>query len=143
MMMTHMLTCILLVLMYRTSNAGFSVTLPGGANSYALNAMIKYNQMLYTDGVYNKDTGIFIVGAGMAGNYLVSVSMMSGTVTGFTTLKKNNIPYVYLYTRPPYEMATQTVYIQLAVGDTIWVEMTITASSLFDVYNTFTAVRIS
>ncbi|VDI58801.1 Hypothetical predicted protein [Mytilus galloprovincialis] len=129
--------------MYRTSNAGFTATLPGGVNPYALNAMIKYNRMLCPDADYNKDTGIFIVGAGMAGNYLVSVTMMSGLVTGYTTIRKNNAIYVYLYTGRPYEMATQTVYMQLAVGDTIWVQMTIKASSLFDVYNTFTAVRIS
>ncbi|VDI58799.1 Hypothetical predicted protein [Mytilus galloprovincialis] len=124
-------------------SAAFTATLPGGVNPYALNAMIKYNKILCTDAGYNKDTGIFMVSAGMAGNYLVSVTMMSGLVTGYTTLKKNGTPNVYLYTGTPYEMATQTVYMQLAVGDTIWVEMSFKASSLFDVYNTFTAVRIS
>ena len=99
--------------------------------------------MLCTDAGYNHYTGIFTVGAGKAGNYLVSVTMMSGLVTAHTTLRKNGAIYVWLYTGNQYDMATQTVCMELAEGDTIWVQMNNKASSLFDVYNTFTAVRIN
>ncbi|VDI60719.1 Hypothetical predicted protein, partial [Mytilus galloprovincialis] len=120
----------------------FTATLPGGNNPYPKDGDIIYNKMLCKDPGYKSITGIFTVGTGMAGSYLVSVTMMSGTVTAHTTLRKNGDIYVWLYTSNQYDMATQTVCMQLEVGDKIWVQMTNQASSLFDVYNTFSAVRI-
>ena len=78
----------------------------------------------------------------MGGVYSVSVSMMSGTVTAHATLRKNEAILVWLFTNKEYDMASQTINIQLVEGDEIWVQMTNQASSLFDVYNTFSAVRI-
>ncbi|XP_063443408.1 uncharacterized protein LOC134723790 [Mytilus trossulus] len=156
MIMAYILKSLLFVFICRTTYGGgrggdplpvkaaFTATLPGGANHYGLNEKIRYNQMLCTDDGYNYHTGTFTVGTGKAGNYLVSVTMMSGLhVTAHTTLRKNGAIYVWLYTGYHYDMATQTVCMKLADGDKIWVQMNNKASSLFDVYNTFTAVRIN
>ncbi|XP_063425329.1 uncharacterized protein LOC134708608 [Mytilus trossulus] len=142
--MTHILKCILCAFMCctRIGNgpvvSGLTVTLPSGPNSYPTNAIIEYNRILcsstnYAGGKYK---------ATMAGNYLVSVTMMSGTVTAHTTLRKNGGIYVWLYTGNQFDMATQTVCMQLEVNDEIWVQMTNKASILFDVYNTFTVVKL-
>ncbi|XP_071151366.1 uncharacterized protein [Mytilus edulis] len=161
MIMANILKCLLFVFICRTTNGGgggdggfggdppppvkaaFTATLPGGVNPYGQNEKIRYNRMLCTEAGYNHYTGIFTVGEGKAGNYLVSVTMMSGFVTAHTTLRKNGAIYVWLYTGNQYDMATQTVCMELEEGDTIWVQMNNKASSLFDVYNTFTAVRIN
>ncbi|XP_063443292.1 uncharacterized protein LOC134723665 [Mytilus trossulus] len=140
MIMAHILNCILVVLIIGTSivNAGVTATLPGGSNSYAKDAVVQYNQILVPDANYNAGK----YKATVAGNYLVSVTMMSGTVAAHTTLRKNGPIYVWLYTGNRYDMATQTVCMQLAVDDEIWVQMTNAASILFDVYNTFTVVKL-
>lgn len=78
----------------------------------------------------------------MAGTYLVSDTMMSGDVNTHTTLRKNGAFYVWLYAGEKYEMATQTIIMQLVEGDQIWVQMTNKASIFFDVYNTFTIAKI-
>ncbi|XP_063422793.1 uncharacterized protein LOC134707167 [Mytilus trossulus] len=152
--MTQILKCILCVFMCCTRigngviiapvnpatpvSVGLTATLPTGQNSYQTNAIIQYNRILCPTANYNDGKYIVTV----AGNYLVSVTMMSGTVTAHTTLRKNGAIYVWLYTGNQYDMATQTVCMQLKVGDTIWVQMTNTASILFDVYNTFTVVKL-
>ena len=68
--------------------------------------------------------------------------MMSGTFTAHTTLRKNGIIMVWLYTGNQYDMASQTINCDLVEGDVLCVQMQ-SGSSLFSVYNTFTAVRIS
>ncbi|VDI39328.1 Hypothetical predicted protein [Mytilus galloprovincialis] len=152
MIMAHILNCILFVFIccisivngviiapVPTTGGGFTATLSSGPNSYAKDAIIQYNRILCPNSNYN--AGKYTVT--VAGNYLVSVTMMSGTVTAHTTLMKNTAIYVWLYTGNQYDMATQTVYMQLAVGEMIWVKMTNKASILFDVYNTFTVVQVS
>ncbi|XP_071172030.1 complement C1q and tumor necrosis factor-related protein 9-like [Mytilus edulis] len=141
MMMTHIFTCILFVLMCRSSNAAFTATLPtGGAHYYPLNGIIRYNVVLLADSAYNSGSGVFT--ASKNGTYSVSVTMMSGTVAAHLTLRKNGVTYVWLYTGNEYDMATQNVNMDLKVGDQVWVQMTNAARSLFDVYNTFSAVLI-
>ncbi|VDI30050.1 Hypothetical predicted protein [Mytilus galloprovincialis] len=120
--------------------AAFTATLPGGVHPYQNGAFIGYPIKLLNNSGYSN--GIFTVLPGMGGVYLVSVTMMSGSVTGHTTLRKNGAIYVWLFTNKEYDMASQTINIQLAEGDRIWVQMTNQASSLFDVYNTFSAIRI-
>ncbi|XP_063442611.1 uncharacterized protein LOC134722907 [Mytilus trossulus] len=155
--MAHILNCILVVFIFGTSmvngqdpvvpgpvvpapvaGAGVTATLPSGSNSYAKDAVILYSRILCPDNNYNAGK----YKATVAGNYLVSVTMMSGTVAAHTTLRKNGAIYVWLYTGNRYDMATQTVCMQLAVDDEIWVQMTNAASILFDVYNTFTVVKL-
>ncbi|XP_063397677.1 uncharacterized protein LOC134682000 [Mytilus trossulus] len=141
MIMTHIFTFLLFVLMCRSSNAAFTGTLPTGLHSYAQNAIINnHNNVLNSDPNYSG--GIYTVPAGQAGTYLVSVTMMSGDDSTHTTLMKNGAIYVWLYTGEKYEMATQTVSMTLVVGDQIRVQMTNKASTLFDVYNTFTVAKI-
>ncbi|VDI09819.1 Hypothetical predicted protein [Mytilus galloprovincialis] len=143
MMMTHVLTCILFMLMFSTSKAQFTATLPSGYNTANLQPCIQYNMVKCLGmGVnYNPMTGEFT--ATVAGNYLVSVTMMTGTVAGHTNLMKNNDPvYVWLFTGNQYDMGTQVVLMNLAVNDRVWVRMANGASTLFDVYNTFSAVRV-
>ncbi|VDI18354.1 Hypothetical predicted protein [Mytilus galloprovincialis] len=118
----------------------FTATLPGGVHPYQNGAFIGYPIKLLDTPAYSK--GIFSVLPGMGGIYSVSVTMMSGSVTGHTTLRKNGDILVWLFTNKEYDMASQTITIQLVEGDKIWVQMTNQASSLFDVYNTFSAVRI-
>ncbi|VDI17779.1 Hypothetical predicted protein [Mytilus galloprovincialis] len=120
--------------------AAFTATLTGGVHSYQNGGLIGYPiKLLDTRGYSN---GIFTVLPGMGGVYLVSATMMSGSVTGHTTLRKNGAILVWLFTNNEYDMASQTINIHLVEGDRIWVQMTNQASSLFDVYNTFSAVRI-
>ncbi|XP_071176365.1 uncharacterized protein [Mytilus edulis] len=118
--------------------AGLTATLLSGPNSYAEDAIVQYSRILCPNTNYNGGK----YKATVAGNYLVSVTMMAGTVTAHTTLRKNGLIYVWLYTGNQYDMATQTVYMQLAVNEEIWVQMTNKASILFDVYNTFTVVKL-
>ncbi|XP_076109282.1 thrombospondin-2-like [Mytilus galloprovincialis] len=120
--------------------AAFTATLPGGVHPYQNGAFIGYPIKLLDNSGYSN--GIFTVRPGMGGVYLVSVTIMSGSVTCHTTLRKNGAILVWLFTNKEYDMASQTINIQLAEGDRIWVQMTNQASSLFDVYNTFSAVRI-
>ncbi|XP_063443251.1 uncharacterized protein LOC134723620 [Mytilus trossulus] len=158
MIMAHILNCILIVFICCKSivngqpgpvipppggttpatAAGLTATLPSGVHSYAKDAMIQYSRILCPNTNYN--AGKYT--ATVAGYYLVSVTMMSGTVTAHTTIMKNNNIYVWLYTSNQYDMATQTVCMQLAVGEMVWVKMTNRASILFDVYNTFTVVKL-
>ncbi|XP_063441023.1 thrombospondin-1-like isoform X2 [Mytilus trossulus] len=118
----------------------FTATLPGGVHPYQNGAIIGYPIKLLDNSGYSN--GIFTVLPGMGGVYSVSVTIMSGSVIGHTTLRKNGAILVWLFTNKEYDMASQTINIQLAEGDRIWVQMTNQASSLFDVYNTFSAVRI-
>ncbi|CAG2249589.1 THBS1 [Mytilus edulis] len=120
--------------------AAFTSTLPGGVHPYQNGAVIGYPIKLLDNSGYSN--GIFTVLPGMGGIYSVSVTIMSGSVTGHTTLRKNGAILVWLFTYKEYDMASQTINIQLAEGDRIWVQMTNQASSLFDVYNTFSAIRI-
>ncbi|XP_063443256.1 uncharacterized protein LOC134723625 [Mytilus trossulus] len=140
MMMTHIFTCILFVLMFRSSNAAFTATLPSGNHFYPQNGIIRYNRMLLTDSAYNSNSGVYTVTTN--GTYSVSVTMMSGTVAAHLTMRKNSAIYVWLYTGNEYDMATQNVNMNLVIGDQIWMQMNNQASRLFDVYNTFSAVRI-
>ncbi|CAG2257871.1 HMCN [Mytilus edulis] len=120
--------------------AAFTATLPGGAHPYQNGGLIGYPiKLLDTRGYSN---GILTVLPGMGGVYSISVTMMSGYVTGHTTLRKNGAILVWLFTNKEYDMASQTINIQLVEGDRIWVQVNNQASSLFDVYNTFSAVRI-
>lgn len=96
--------------------------------------------MLLADSDYNSGSGVFTPSKN--GTYSVSVTMMSGTVAAHLTLRKNGVTYVWLYTGNEYDMATQNVNMDLKVGDQVWVQMTNAARSLFDVYNTFSAVLI-
>ncbi|CAG2214168.1 HMCN [Mytilus edulis] len=124
----------------RAECPALTATLPGGVHPYQNGAFIGYPIKLLDTPAYSK--GIFTVPPGMGGVYSVSVSMMSGTVTAHATLRKNEAILVWLFTNKEYDMASQTINIQLVEGDEIWVQMTNQASSLFDVYNTFSAVRI-
>ncbi|XP_063447257.1 uncharacterized protein LOC134726773 [Mytilus trossulus] len=142
MIMTYIFTCILFVLMCGTSRASLTATLTTGYHSYPANGVIKYSKFLCNDPCYNNATGIYTVCPGMAGCYLVSVTMMSGQVMAHTTLRKNGGIYVWLFTGNSWDMATQTVCMKLEVADQIWIQMQNSASYLFDVYNTFNVVKI-
>ncbi|VDI18353.1 Hypothetical predicted protein [Mytilus galloprovincialis] len=120
--------------------AAFTATLPGGAHPYQNGGLIGFSIKLLDNRGYSNS--IFTVPPGMGGVYLVSVTMMSGTVTGHTTLRKNGAILVWLFTNIEYDMASLTINIQLVEGGRIWIQMNNQASSLFDVYNTFSAVRI-
>ncbi|XP_071176381.1 thrombospondin-1-like [Mytilus edulis] len=120
--------------------AAFTATLPGGVHFFQNGGFIGYPIKLLDNRGYS--SGIFTVLPGLGGVYSVSVTMMSGYVTAHTTLRKNGAILVWLFTNNKYDMASQTINIQLVEGDRIWVQMTNQASSLFDVYNTFSAVRI-
>ncbi|VDI18351.1 Hypothetical predicted protein [Mytilus galloprovincialis] len=117
--------------------AAFTATLPGGVHLFQNDDFIGYPIKLLDNRGYS--SGIFTVLPGLGGVYSVSVTMMSGSVTAHTTLRKNGAILVWLFTNKEYDMASQTINIQLVVGDRIWVQMTNQASSLFDVYNTFSA----
>ncbi|XP_063442572.1 thrombospondin-1-like [Mytilus trossulus] len=91
--------------------AAFTATLPGGVYPYQNGGLIGYPiKLLDTRGYSN---GIFTVLPGMGGVYSVSVTMMSGSVTGHTTLRKNGDILVWLFTNKEYDMASQTINIHL------------------------------
>ncbi|VDI42533.1 Hypothetical predicted protein, partial [Mytilus galloprovincialis] len=121
----------------------FTATLPTGPHCCAKTfPRVKYSEIKCADPGYDPVTGTFTVAAGMAGKYLVSVTMMTGTAAGHLQLIKNAPPaYVWLYTGNEYDMATQTVCMDLVVGDQVWVQPTYWAMYLFDVYNTFTVIK--
>lgn len=95
--------------------------------------------MLLSDSNYI--SGVFTVGLGMNGLYSISGSMMSGGVSAHTTIRKNGEILVWLFTNKEFDMASQTISIALVQGDRIWVQTTNKASSLLDVYNTFSVVK--
>lgn len=134
--------CMCILNIFKSFTAAFTVILPGGVQPYQKDSIIKYSEVLDNDGnAYDPSTGIFTVD--MDGFYSISVTMMSGLVTAHTTLRKNGAILTWLYTNNNYNMASQTVNLQLLANDTIWVQMNNKASRLFDVYNTFSAVWIS
>ncbi|VDI73222.1 Hypothetical predicted protein [Mytilus galloprovincialis] len=122
-----------------TSDAAFTMTCPNGHNIISETpAIVKYNQPLSMDINYNVMTGKYK--APETGTYLVSVTLMTGIVAGHATLMKNGV-YVWLYSGNQYDMATQTVIMELTKGQEIWVEMANGARTLFGAYNTFTVVK--
>ncbi|CAG2201410.1 BCS1 [Mytilus edulis] len=124
-------------------SADLTATLTTGAHSYPPNGVIGYNRVINTEFSNSYSNGIYTVSRGNAGRYLVSVTMMSGLVPAWLTLRRNEAEiYVWLYTGTPWQMATQTVSMALGVSDRISVHMQSTASRLFDVYNTFTVMWI-
>lgn len=120
------------------------MTCPLNYSPITVGSCVRYNQILCnTANEYNPSTGIFTVQTN--GTYSISVSMMSGMLTSHLTLRKLGISSTYmvwLYTGTNYNMASQTINCELVVGDTMCVYAQ-SGSSLFSVYNTFTAVRIS
>ncbi|XP_071172031.1 uncharacterized protein [Mytilus edulis] len=139
MIMTHICTCVLFVLMCGTSDAASTATLPTGYHTgVTITPCVKYSRRLCMDPNYNPLTGIYTVT--MNGTYLVSVTMMTGIYAGHCRLTKNKVNYVWLYTGNQYDMATQTVCMDLVVGNQI--SVVTSAPALFDVYNTFTVVKV-
>ncbi|VDI36604.1 Hypothetical predicted protein [Mytilus galloprovincialis] len=127
------------------SPVAFTATLPLGNTPVSVGNRVKYNQVHCVTGnppVYNLGTGIFTVPTGRAGVYSVSVSMMSGFQSSHLTMRKNGVVLVWLFTSNDYNMASQTVNVNLAEGDLIFVQMN-SGSSLFSVYNTFSAVKVA
>lgn len=116
-----------------------------GDITVAVGNKVKYDQVHYVTGsppVYDLDTGIFTVPTGQAGVYSVSVSMMSGDQPSHLTLRKDGVALVWLFTSKDNNMASQTINVNLAEGDLIFVQMN-SGSSLFSVYNTFSAVKVA
>ncbi|VDI29901.1 Hypothetical predicted protein [Mytilus galloprovincialis] len=142
MIMRSVLTCILVVSMCRTSIAAFTATSPLNAQPVPTGSIVKYGSKLINGDLasdYDPVTSIYTVPR--TGIYKVTVTMMSGLVTGHTTLRKNGEIVVWLFTNKEYDMATQSINLQLQLGDEIWVQMN-SGSSLYSVYNTFSAVLI-
>ncbi|VDI12462.1 Hypothetical predicted protein [Mytilus galloprovincialis] len=148
MMMKPTLTCILFVLMCRGSIAHFTMTLPSGTTTVGSGNKVKYNTVVDnpTGSGYNPTTGCFTVVAGTgpagAGVYSISVSMMSGFDPSHLTIRKGSQVLVWLYTDKDYNMASQTINVNLVLADQICVQME-TGSDLFDVYNTFSMAKIA
>ncbi|XP_063412926.1 uncharacterized protein LOC134695586 [Mytilus trossulus] len=148
MIMKPIITSILFVLMCRACTAHFTVTLPSGKTTVGVGNKVKYNTAVdnpATSG-YSTTTGIFTVpatGTG-AGNgvYSLSVSMMSGTQSAHLTLRKGTTVLAWLYTNKDYNMASQTVNVNLVAGDMISVQMN-SGADLFDVYNTFSVAKVA
>ncbi|XP_071172028.1 collagen alpha-2(VIII) chain-like [Mytilus edulis] len=147
MIMRSVLTCILVVSMCRTSTgcirAAFTATLPLNAQPVPTGSIVKYGTKLINGDLasdYDPVTSIYTVPR--TGIYKVTVTMMSGLVTGHTTLRKNGEIIVWLFTYKEYDMATQSINLQLQREDKLWVQMN-SGSSLFSVYNTFSAVLIT
>ncbi|VDI00492.1 Hypothetical predicted protein [Mytilus galloprovincialis] len=114
------------------------MTLSSGSNTISGPPyIVKYNQPLSMDINYNVATGKYKVPE--TGTYLVSVTLMTGTVSGHATLMKNGV-YVWIYSGNQYDMATQTVIMELTKGQEIWVEMA-NGHTLYGAYNTFTVVK--
>lgn len=106
-------------------------------------SIVKYGTKLINGDLasdYDPVTSIYTVPHN--GIYKVTVTMMSGLVTGHTTLRKNGEIIVWLFTYKEYDMATQSINLQLQREDKLWVQMN-SGSSLFSVYNTFSAVLIT
>ncbi|XP_063398905.1 collagen alpha-1(X) chain-like [Mytilus trossulus] len=123
--------------------AAFTVTLPSGTQTRSADSKVRYDQIIYNpQNEYSPTTGIFTVGNGLAGVYWMSVSMMSGLVPAHTTIMKNGEILVWLFTNNSYDMATQSITVELSAGDKIWVQIANSGSSLFSVYNTFSAFKI-
>ncbi|XP_063410732.1 uncharacterized protein LOC134693756 [Mytilus trossulus] len=155
MLKTSISICILFVLIMLTQlcqvgawlppPVAFTATLPSGNTTVSVGNRVKYNQIHSATGdppVYDIDTGIFTVPTGRTGVYSVSVSMMSGFQSSHLTLRKNGVIMVWLFTSKDYNMASQTISVNLAEGDLIFVQMN-SGASLFSVYNTFSAVKIA
>ncbi|XP_071172029.1 complement C1q-like protein 2 [Mytilus edulis] len=156
MIMRSVLTCILVVSMCRTSTgcirAAFTATFPLekiscitvlNAQPVPTGSIVKYGTKLINGDLasnYDPVTSIYTVP--LNGIYKVTVTMMSGLVTGHTTLRKNGEIVVWLFTSKEYDMATQSINLQMQRGDKLWVQMN-NGSSLFSVYNTFSAVLIT
>ncbi|VDI05741.1 Hypothetical predicted protein [Mytilus galloprovincialis] len=121
------------------STVAFTATLPLGFTPVSIGSKVRYNRILLNKGG-EYTSGLFTVKT--KGLYHVSVSMMSGSVTSHTTLRRNNVVLVWLFTnRNEYDMASQSINLELNVGDVISVQVN-TGSNLFSVYNTFSAVCI-
>ncbi|VDI25497.1 Hypothetical predicted protein [Mytilus galloprovincialis] len=121
----------------------FTVTLPSGIQTRSADSRVRYDQIIYNPlNEYNPTTGIFTIGERLDGVYPLSVSMMPGRVTAHTTLMKNGEILVWLFTNNSYDMASQSIIIDLSAGDKIWVQIANSGSSLFSVYNTFSALQI-
>lgn len=122
-------------------SAAFTVTLPSGTQT---DSKVRYDQIIYNPlNDYSPTTGIFTVGDGLGGVYSVSVSMMSGRIPAHTTIMKNGEIVVWLFTNNSYDMASQSITIELSSGDKLWVQIANSGSSLFSVYNTFSAFQIN
>ncbi|VDI15734.1 Hypothetical predicted protein [Mytilus galloprovincialis] len=138
-----MYTSILFVLMWHTIYAAFTVTLSSGTQTRSADSKVRYDQIIYNpQNEYSPITGIFTVGNELGGVYSVSVSMMSGRVPAHTTIMKNGELLVWLFTNNSYDMASQSITVELSAGDKVWVQIANSGSSLFSVYNTFSAFQI-
>ncbi|XP_063415223.1 uncharacterized protein LOC134697108 [Mytilus trossulus] len=154
--MTTFLTSIFFVLMCSSCSAYFTVTLPNTGNTVVgIGNKVKYNTNVLTNPAttvsgYDPSTGIFTVlsttagGAGAgAGVYSLSVSMMvDGTKPTHLTLRKGAEILVWLFAHQRFNMASQTINVNLVEGDQIFVQMN-TGNELFDVYNTFSVAKVA
>jgi hypothetical protein len=115
--------------------------------SLGSNEIIKYDKVITNVGkAYTPSTGIFLVP--LSGIYTVSVSMMGDPTNKIhLQLERNGSELLRLYTggTGSYELASQTINVELTRGDRVWVQRwKNTGQKLYGTcYNVFSAAFLN